>query len=39
MIIRLNGCALHRENQGEDLMVQRVVEGRFQLPLLLTQAA
>lgn len=37
--LRLNGLALRWEHLDEDLTVQGVVEGRFQLPLPLMSAA
>jgi hypothetical protein len=37
--LRLNGYALRWERLDEDLTVQGIVEGRFQLPLPVHQAA
>ncbi len=37
--LRLNGYALRWENLDEDLTVQGIVEGRFQLPLPVKRAA
>ena len=37
--LRLNGLALRWEKLDEDLTIQGIVEGRFQLPLPVTRAA
>lgn len=37
--LRLNGYALRWENLDEDLTIQGIIEGRFQLPLPVKQAA
>lgn len=37
--LRLNGYALRWDDLDEDLTVQGIVEGRFQLPLPLNEAA
>lgn len=37
--LRLNGYALRWENLDEDLTVQGILEGRFQLPLPVKRAA
>lgn len=37
--LRLNGYALRWENLDEDLTVQGIIEGRFQLPLPVKRAA